>query len=110
MFGVDFYQEVDFKKTVYVVDFGSREIIEDTLESLVLDSVEHPTVAAIGKSLYRLDGREKGEKISDFESDEEAYHAFLMCGLWDLDNDDDMPCYRDTHEEAEAVLAEPVGV
>lgn len=106
MFGVDFYANVDFGKTVYVVDFDSRKITEDTLKSLVLDAVEHPTVVVVGKSLHCLDGREKGDKISDFESEEEAYHAFLMCGLWDLDNNDDMPCYRQTHEQAEAVLEE----
>lgn len=110
---IDYYENVDFDRTVYFVENG--QVVDETLRDLVSEhAVETTTPQGIGKRFHVRDNElwdwgpqgNASRYIETFRSAEEAEHALLLCHRYDLLNGDDKPEYFETREEAETQLNE----
>lgn len=111
---INYYEPVDFSKTVYTIDFANQKIIEHTLRDLCLEWGEETTTPhGIGKKAH-VRGTElwtwgqQGNyphKITDFDSEKEAEHACMLSHLYDLDDGKgDAPNVYYTIDAAKAAL------
>ena len=110
-----YYEEMDFGKTVYTVDASASSIDEHDLAALAREYAETTTTPmGVGTRMYTdgCDLRSWGPAgnndtlVHEFENEEQADHALLLCHLYDLENYADAPTVFYARTDAEACLAE----
>lgn len=122
---VNYYEEMDFEKSVYYVDWNDEEVVETTLGELCTEFVDTTTTPlGVGP---RYHARNKGEhyheslnwgdedgwevwtwgfggnnprKIESFDTQDEAVHALDMLAKHDLDNSTETPTYYYDKDDA----------
>lgn len=110
---INYYEKVDFEKTVYTV--GESGIEEHELGDIATQYADMATTPhGIAPRMYveGTDLRTWGTGgsnealVNQFKTSEQAQHALLLCHLYDLDNNVDAPLVFFSREDAEAVHAE----
>lgn len=114
---INYYEKVDFRRTVWTVDTLDPDcgIIESDLGELVTEYADTTTTPmGVGTRIYTdgCDLRSWGHGgnndalVYEFENEEQAEHALLLCHLYDVDNSPHVPDVFYTRVEAETFLAE----
>ena len=110
---INYYEKVDFEKTVYTIgESGIEEHELGDIATQYADMTTTPQGVAPRMYVEGTDLRTWGTGgsnealVNQFATSEQAQHALLLCHLYDLDNDFDAPVVFFSREDAEVVHAE----
>ena len=110
---INFYEKIDFDKTVYTL--GGTSIQEHALRDLAAEWAEETTTPLGVSTRMFTDGVQlrswgyggnNDKVVCEFETEAQAEHALMLCHLHDLNTAADAPTWFDDVDDAWPAFAE----